>query len=64
MGHVVEPHDGGGGGGVLILEYMNQFAELFLDKTADLLRGKSMEEMFLRFLTTSSSKKEETPSPE
>lgn len=38
-----------------ILEHMNTFVELFLDKTVDHLKGKSMEEMFLRFLTTYSS---------
>lgn len=38
-----------------ILLHTSTFAELFLNSTVDRMKGKSMEEMFLKFLTTSSS---------
>lgn len=41
-----------------ILEHMNSFAALFLEETVGHLKGKCMEELFIRFLTTSSSGKD------
>lgn len=40
-----------------ILEHMNNFAELFLEPTVSRMKGKCMEELFIKFLTTSSSGK-------
>nr|APG79200.1 RdRp [Hubei reo-like virus 5] len=41
-----------------ILDHMNKFAELYLEGTVAHLKGKCMEELFIKFLTTSSSGKE------